>query len=1183
MPSSTTENLHNFLSNALSLSDYQGSSNPIHKNINNVPKGALSLVIAHLYQQYQGSILIICTDPQMTDQIERELPYFNNQVNFLPFPDWETLPYDNFSPHPGIVSERINTLYKLSITSKAVTSISLTTSLYKLCPCDFIKKHSFSIKVKDKLDLHKIRQELVTYGYLNTFEVSTPGEFSIKGSLVDLYPMGSDLPYRIDLFDDEIDSIRIFDPETQKSLHQITEITLLPAHEFPFSEQSIKTFRSNWRNSFTSNPLRSKIFEDISGMKIPGGIEYYIPLFFDDLNMSSIFDYLADNSLVVLINAPSNINNISDMIAEFNQTVLNRYTSLNIDSNNPLLEANKLFYNSQEFFSKLNKFNRLDLNLGDFKATKSWHTHLDITELNKDDISIDRHLLDPLEKLKKYIADNNQSKILLCAESTGRKEVILELLKKHSINNINDLNASTTIDNNKFTNFIRSEHQLNIDIAKLDNGFLINNKNCNIIVISESELYGEQVQQRRLRKIKATDPNNIIKDLAELKPNQFVVHQQHGIGKYLGLETITVNNIKSEYLSLLYDNDAKLFVPITALDKISRYSGLDEENIKLHKLGNKTWSAAKEKALNKIRDTAAELLGIYAERAATKGFAYKISDEEYSRFCAEFKFEETPDQLLTINQVLEDMQKPITMDRLVCGDVGFGKTEVALRAAFIAADNNKQVAVLVPTTLLAQQHYENFCDRFANFPIKIELLSRFKTTAQQNITIENITSGKADIIIATHKLLQDNIKFKDLGLLIIDEEHRFGVAQKEKIKKLRTTIDILTLTATPIPRTLNLSLTGIRDLSIITTPPQKRLAIKTFVFERSKDLITEAITRELKRGGQVYFLHNNIKTIYTVYDEIAALFPDTNIAVAHGQMRERELEKIMSDFYHRKYQVLVCTTIIETGIDIPSANTIIIDRADKLGLAQLHQLRGRVGRSHHQAYAYLFIPKDAIITPDATKRLEAIKSLENLGAGFMLASHDMEIRGTGNFLGDEQSGHIEAIGYNLYIDLLNKTIDAIKSGRAVDLNDIEGDSCEVDLKVSALFPDDYIYDVNQRLMLYKRLAGLENKAQLEELKLEITDRFGKTPQPVDNLFTITAIKILANKIGINKIDISDKSGKIKFNKNPKINHSTLISLIQNSSSEYKLTSGDVLNFYFSMEKVEQKYHTVTEILRKIAA
>ncbi len=1162
----TIQCIENYFNNKLILNNDKNK-------IINVIRGAVPLIIDHICKTNK-SVLILCTDPVMSDHLQRELPVYNAQSNFMPFPDWETLPYDTFSPHDDIVSTRIKTLYQLSnsINAQSITCIPLTTALHRICPPEFIKQQSFYLRVNDKFNLTTIKNELVKYGYSNSTEVHGHGEFCIKGSLIDIYPMGSDSPYRVDLFDDEIDSIRIFDPETQKSIEQVKCIELLPAHEFPFTPEAVKYFRTSWRDSFSGNPLSSEIYNSISENIIPNGIEYFIPLFFD--KMATIFDYLSADSTVIILNTSNT--HIKNIIGEFLSTAKSRYESYNLDSKNPLLPVDKLFLSEQDFFQQLNGMRTIELEIGKLesnKITKSWY--LDLNILAIENIGIDRHLKNPIEKLKKHIENHLDYKYLICCESSGRQEIILELLYKNGLNNIKRIES-----NNTWLNFLESSIGINIGIAKLDNGFILHD--CKIIVISESDLYSNQVQQRRLRKRKDINSEHIIKDLIELKPGQYVVHSQHGIGKYLGLETITVQNITNEYLCLLYQDNSKLYVPVSALNCISRYNGLDHDNIQLNKLGNKSWSQSKNKALKKIQDTAAELLTVYAKRSAKQGFVYKVDEDEYNKFCANFKFEETPDQALAITQVLSDMQKTQSMDRLVCGDVGFGKTEVALRAAFIASMNNKQVAVLVPTTLLAQQHYENFKDRFADFPLNIELLSRFRTSKQSNETIDKIEAGKIDIVIGTHKLLQENIKFKNLGLLIIDEEHRFGVSQKEKIKKLRSNIDILTLTATPIPRTLNLSLTGIRDLSIITTPPQKRLAIKTFLRERNSEVIKEAISRELKRGGQIYYLHNNVKTIDQVHKEITELFPNAKTAVAHGQMRERDLEKIMSDFYHRKHHILICTTIIETGIDIPSANTILIDRADKLGLAQLHQIRGRVGRSHHQAYAYLFTPRDAKITSDAQKRLEAICSLENLGAGFTLASHDMEIRGTGNLLGEEQSGHIEAIGYSLYMELLNKAINALKNGEILDINQIDMKNCEVDLKVSALLPDDYIQDIHQRLVTYKRIASAKNDHELEGLKLEIRDRFGKIPDYVDNLFLVNSIKLKAEKLKIIKIDIGSQSGKIKFDEKPIINQAELINLIQRENKNYKLSANDTLSFFFPMEKVIEKYNTITNILNKLA-
>ena len=1138
----------------------------------NVPEGALSLIVETASRQHKGPVLVISNDPTHTDKFAREVTFFNPNTTFLPFFDWETLPYDSFSPSRDIVSQRIETLYKLStnLPNQGITSIALSTALYRICPKDFIAKHSFFLKTGDKLDLPNFKTILVDWGYAHSSQVNSHGEFSVKGSIIDIYPMGSEMPFRIDLFDDEVDSIRTFDPETQKTIAKIPNINLLPAHEFPFSAEAIKTFRNNWRSTFAGNPTHSSIYESISDQTIPAGIEYYLPLFFEQ--MSSIFDYLPANCLILLINTSKLT--LEQQINEFNHSVNQRFNNYNVDSRNPLLSPEKLFLRTDEFFNNLNRFNILELTTYSPEQIKDWYKELDIRSINTQLLSIDNHLKNPLAKLKEFTETHQDAKVLICAESLARQDLIIDLLNKYSLKGFSIVPNWHDFLNKKNTH-------INITIAKLDNGFRTTELDPNIIVISEAELYGEIVSQRRFRKHKNIDAQNLIRKLVDLQPNQYIVHELHGVGKYLGLETITVNNISSEYIKLLYADDAKIYIPVTNLDRISRYSSIEHDHIELNKLGNKSWSQAKQKALDKIRDTAAELLGIYAKRAANQGFAYKLDEAEYNKFCADFKFEITPDQGLAIKQVLKDMQDATVMDRLISGDVGFGKTEVALRAAFVAVDNNKQVAILVPTTLLAQQHYETFCDRFSSFAINIDLLSRFRSSKQLNQSIKNIESGKTDIVIGTHKLLEESIKFKDLGLLIIDEEHRFGVGQKEKIKKLRANVDILNLTATPIPRTLNLALSGIRDLSIITTPPQKRLAIKTFIHERSQELIYDAISRELQRGGQVYFLHNNVKTINVVFDEVSKLFPDSKIAVAHGQMRERELEKIMSDFYHRRYHILICTTIIETGIDVPSANTILIDRADKLGLAQLHQIRGRVGRSHHQAYAYLFTPKDAKISSDAQKRLDAISQLEDLGSGFVLASNDMEIRGTGNLLGDEQSGHIEAIGYSLYMDLLNKAVQALKSGEILDFDQLDSDSCEVDFKASAMLPDNYVPDVNLRLILYKRIASAATFGQLSDLKLELADRFGSLPEQVNNLFMITEVKIKAHQLGITKIDVGSISGKLKFNKKPKVNFNTVINLIQTQPHQYKLAGPDVLNFHFPMENIEQKYATVKNVLDKL--
>ena len=1138
----------------------------------NLPGSSATVAIFHGALSTQQPILLLTHDTPSALRLEQELASLNRQAK-LPiclFPDWETLPYDTFSPHQDIISQRLATLYQLSRMDKGIVIVPISTLIQRLAPKQYIEANSLIIKKGDKKDLHQLRQSLEASGYRCVEQVMEHGEFSARGAILDIFPMGSNTPFRLDFFDDEIDEIRLFDPENQRSSDKVDGINLLPAHEFPTDTDGTNLFRSQYREQFTSTIDKESIYHQVSNGIMPAGIEYYLPLFFEQTN--TLCDYLAENTLVIISG------DIDKSLSHYWTDINYRYEDRRYDPTRPLLPPEQLFLNSEELYSALKPFDRINLkpeiNEEEVKASQ---IQFDVHSLP--DLTIDHKLKQPFELLNNFIASKETpNKLLFVAESQGRRESVLELLERNKIKP----NIFSTIEE-----FVNSDASLGITVNALSAGFIFQAKGSAkknaIALITEAELLGDRVRQTRRRNKQQEIQNDaIFKNLAELSIGQPVVHIDHGIGRYMGLQTIENSGITTEFLVLSYAKEAKLYVPVASLHLISRYSGADAEHAPLHKLGNDTWSKAKQKAAEKVRDVAAELLDIYAKRASNHGYSFKRDKDDYRAFADSFGFEETFDQEQAINAVISDMLSPKAMDRLVCGDVGFGKTEVAMRAAFVAVNDGKQVAILVPTTLLAQQHYESFRDRFANWPISIEVLSRFKTTKEQNAVIKDVESGQIDILIGTHKLLQNSIKYKDLGLLVVDEEHRFGVKQKEKIKQLRANVDILTLTATPIPRTLNMAMGGMRDLSIIATPPAKRLAVKTFVRQRDDALIRESILREVLRGGQVYFLHNNVDTIDKTAADIQILLPEAKIITAHGQMRERELERVMSDFYHQRYNVLVCTTIIETGIDIPSANTIIMDRADHLGLAQLHQLRGRVGRSHHQAYAYLLTPHEKSMTKDAKKRLEAIASLEDLGAGFTLATHDLEIRGAGELLGEDQSGSMSQVGFTLYMEMLDAAVAALKDGKSLSLDQVTKTQTEVDLRVPALLPDDYIFDVSLRLSLYKRIASCKNKQALDDVQVELIDRFGLLPQAAKNLVHIAKLKLKAEKIGITRIDAGPAGGSIEFSVDTKVDHMFIFGLIQQQPKIYKMDGNNKLKFALVSEDAKSRFILITTMLNELA-
>lgn len=1132
-----------------------------HRYFGNIPTGSSAYLIKQILESLNQFCICITKDSQQAFEIEQSLRFYINDKQFIHvFPDWETLPYDTFSPHEDIISQRLKTLSALPHLKNGILILPLSTLLQRLAPKQFLQSHSLTLAIGQVFDISSYRKQLESVGYRHVDTVYEHGEFTVRGAIFDVFPMGSDLPVRIELFDDEVESLRSFDPENQRSKDKLKELEILPANEFPWDTQSRMQFRNRWLEKFPNAAVNSPIIRNLKDAIKPHGIEYYTPLFFEET--ATLFDYLPTNTLVI---TPTEI---SDPISQLWHDIQSRYEDRRYDIQRPILPPSELFLAPEELFGLLKAHPRISLSKHK-QELSAGRINLALDTLA--DISIDDSSSDPTGKLKTAI-DLFEGTTLIVAESNGRQEVLNELFAKYqlSIERVRDWSKATEILNQD----IPSKPLLTV--GKINHGFIDNL--TQLQVISETELFGQRIVQKRRRKKSNDIAENVVKNLTELSIGAPVVHLDHGVGRYRGLETIKVSDQVDEFLMLEYANEAKLYVPVSSLHLISRYSGTDEALAPLHRLGTEKWSVAKQKAMEKIRDTAAELLEIYAKREARKGFKHDIPGEAYRVFCAKFPFEETLDQQNAIEAVKHDLTRTQPMDRLICGDVGFGKTEVAMRAAFIATHSGKQVAVLVPTTLLAQQHHESFQDRFAGTAVKVEVISRFNSAKEQAEALKNIAEGKADIIIGTHKLIQGDVKFKDLGLLIIDEEHRFGVQQKEKIKALRADIDILNLTATPIPRTLNMAMGGIRDLSIIATPPAKRLSVKTFVREREDALIKESLLRELLRGGQVYYLFNDVKNIQKEADFIQKLVPEARVTVAHGQMPERELESAMSDFYHQRYNVLVCSTIIETGIDIPNSNTIMIDRADKFGLAQLHQLRGRVGRSHHQAYAYLMTPPSKKLSKDAEKRLEAIVASQDLGAGFLLATHDLEIRGAGELLGEEQSGQIQSIGFTLYMELLEQAVQSLKEGKALDLN-ANFHGTEINLRIPALIPDEYLPDVHMRLVLYKRIANAKKAADLKDIQVEMIDRFGMLPDAVKNLFRQTELKLQAEKIGILKIDSGETSGKIEFSKSTKVDPLVIVQLVQTNPLKYKLEGATKLKFELESKMIDEKINEIGSLLK----
>lgn len=1117
-----------------------------------------SLAIMQVAQTRKQPMMLVVKDMASARRTDYELRLFNDPnepLSVMIFPDWETLPYDRFSPHQDIISERLRILARLPQLSHGIIIIPITTLMQRFTPPVHLQ-NSFSISKGEQLDNMQLAKKLASQGYHRVPQVMEHGEFSIRGSIIDVFPAGSHHPYRLDLFDNEIECIKQFDTETQRSTgSSLDKLELLPAYEFPLNEAGITHFRQAWLARFSGNPTLSPLYESVTAGQRAAGVEYYLPLFFDQT--TDLFEYVPKSWL--MITEPD----IHAYAEDFWVKLQERYEQYSHDTTRPILTPTELFLPVDQIFQQLKAYPLVRLQekpTGTCFATKS-----------VPDVQIDYAAKAPLANLQALI---KQPRTLICAETAGRQESLITLLSTVNI---------TPQTYPSWQAFLSDDKPLGMIISPMDRGCIIDGE-THINVLSEPDLFGQQIMQRRRRKNHAQyQADAMIHNLVELNIGDKVVHINHGIGCYKGLEVIQTHDQSAEYLSLEYADNDKLYVPIASLHLISRYTGGDVEHVPLNHLGSKRWERSKHKAMERIRDVATQLLEIYAKRQAQSGMRFIIPDEDYTKFASGFPFETTPDQQRAIDETLSDMASDKPMDRLICGDVGFGKTEVAMRAAFIATHNHKQVLLLVPTTLLATQHARSFKDRFARWPIQVDYLSRLRTPKEQKDILAEFKAGKLDILIGTHRLLQKDIPLDNVGLLIIDEEHRFGVSQKERIKSIRTQIDILALTATPIPRTLNMTLLHLRDISIIATPPARRLAIKTFVHEYDKGLIREAIQRELLRGGQIYFLHNRVQSIESVAMEVAELVPEAKIGIGHGQMTERALEQVMADFYRQRYNMLVCTTIIESGIDIPAANTIIINRADRLGLSELHQIRGRVGRSHRQAYAYLLVPPKDGMTRDALKRLNAIASLEDLGAGFMLANHDLEIRGAGELLSDEQSGHIQSIGFALYVELLEQAVSSLREGKVLSLEpENNKQALEISVDASALLPETYIPDVHARLILYKRIAAAKNLEQLSDLHAEIIDRFGPMPIAAKTLLDVTTLKWQAVALGITSIKFDGEGGTVRFADTTPVSPEKIIALIQQAPNTYGFKGNNKLKITRALPTLDKRLNCIHDFLQSLA-
>ena len=1125
---------------------------------------ALLLARLGLRDKALGKLTAIITpDANTAQRLLGELAFFAPALRCVLFPDWETLPYDAFSPHQDLISERLATLWRISQRDKETGAdlviVPATTALYRLAPPSFLAGYTFEFKVKQKLDEAKLKAQLTLAGYSHVTQVVSPGEYAVRGGLIDLFPMGSLVPYRVDLFDDEVDSIRTFDPDSQRSLYPVPEVRLLPGREFPMDDDARAKFRSRWRELLDGDPTKSRIYKDMGNGVATAGIEYYLPLFFEET--ATVFDYLGsrpEDATVVLHG------DLEPAFQRFWQDTKDRYRLVQGAPDRPALPPESLFLGIEEFYSRANHYAQLALRAGTSDVADSAHFQ------KLDNMAVVRGAEDPLAKLKQHIAATAH-RVLILAESEGRRESLLDFLRASSV-------SPPAFDS--LEDFQTSPEKLGIATAALAEGFAWPEEGIDFITETELFAAGVTIRRRNKKQEQVSDVEALIKDLSELNVGDPVVHSAHGIGRYKGLVNMDLGQGPSEFLHLQYADDATLYVPVSQLHQISRYTGVSADEAPLHRLGSGQWEKAKRRAAEQVRDSAAELLNIYARRAAREGHAFRYSPNDYETFANDFGFEETADQRAAIHAVIQDMISPRPMDRLVCGDVGFGKTEVALRAAFIAITGGKQVALLAPTTLLAEQHYQTLVDRFAKWPVKVAEMSRFRSAKEITAAIKGVADGTIDIIVGTHKLLSQDVKFQRLGLLIVDEEHRFGVRHKETMKAFRAEVDVLTLTATPIPRTLGMALEGLRDLSVIATAPQRRLAIKTFVRSESKGVIREAVLRELKRGGQVYFLHNEVETIQNRREQLEALLPEARIAIAHGQMPERELERVMKDFVAQRYNLLLCSTIIETGIDVPTANTIVMARADKFGLAQLHQLRGRVGRSHHQAYAYLMVPDIEGLTKQASQRLDAIQQMEELGSGFYLAMHDLEIRGAGEVLGENQSGNMLEVGFQLYNEMLSEAVRCLKAGIEPDLLSPLSVATEINLHAPALLPDDYCGDVHLRLSFYKKLATAKTADQIDSLLEEIVDRFGKLPPQGQTLIDMHRLRVLAKPYGVIKVDAAPGVIHITFRKDPPIETMAIMHLIQ-KNRHIKLAGNDKLRIERELPEPKDRAQMVRDVLRSL--
>lgn len=1136
------------------------SSDKKHVRWGRLYGSAPALAISMAAKHYRKPVLVVCTGAADAARLCDELRFFASpDLPVRQFPDWETLPYDIFSPHQDIVSDRLATLHQMPQIQRGIIVVPIATLIQRLPTPEWVRGRSLMLQKGQRLDLEKFQLDLSAAGYRRVPQVLEHGEYAIRGSLIDLFPMGGSEPLRIDLLDDEIDTLRCFDPETQRSGRVLDRLRLLPAREYPLDENGIRHFRRRFRERFEGDPSQSPIYQEVSQGNAPGGAEYYLPLFHE--NMSSLLNYLPANTLAIV---PADLDALLDNAwSEVNE----RFEQRRYDRERPLLKPVEICCEPEELKSSLRDMPRVDWQIFEWPDQREDVHHYASSQPAP--LTLDPRSAEPAAALKKYLQDFD-GRILFAAESSGRRETLRELLAGHQIN-------LPTCGN--WQEFADSDAKLAVTIAPVQRGLQLDMPR--IALIAEDQLFGERANQTRRRRRAAREPEQIIRDLTDLREGSPVVHEAYGVGRYLGLVTRDVDQTKMEMLMLEYAGGDKLYVPVHALQLISRYTGGSPDTAPLHRLGSDQWQKIRKKARRRIRDVAAELLELYAKRESRSGHRCQYDERDYRAFSAGFPFEETADQEQAIVSVLDDLRDGKPMDRVVCGDVGFGKTEVALRATFAAVSAGRQVVILVPTTLLAQQHYQTFCDRFADWPINVEVLSRFRRGAHAKEIVKGLTEGRIDVVIGTHRLLQPDIAFNHLGLVIIDEEHRFGVRHKERLKSLRAEVDVLTLTATPIPRTLNMALGALREMSLIATPPAGRHAIKTFVSQWNDSLIKEACVREIRRGGQVFFVHNEIRTIDNMAARLAKLMPDVSIRIGHGRMRETQLEQVMLDFYHQRFNILLCTTIIESGIDLPSANTIVINRADKFGLAQLHQLRGRVGRSHHRAYAYLLAPPPSAMTGDAAKRLEAIESLEDLGAGFTLATHDLEIRGAGELLGEEQSGQIHQLGFSLYMDMLKKAVDSLRSGDTVAMSDEDIRRSEAELRVAALIPDDYLPDVHLRLILYKRIANAAGAEELRELQVEMIDRFGLLPEQVKSLFRLTRIKHQAATLGIRRVEASAKSGSLWFYSKTPLEPLTLIDLIQKSPAQYRLDGQDRLKFTAEMLDDETRFRVVESLLSEL--